>query len=97
MGKTNYFSGIDPLDRIDFTIKFTDWLAPNDQITGSSWSAPITNPPGGVIDATSFTTGTATVWVISGTVGSMYRYENLSGTLQGRRINRSIMVAIRDE
>ena len=96
MGKKNYFEDVDPNDRLDFTIKYVDWLA-GDQITGSSWTADASNPAGGVIDATSFTTGTTTMWMISGTAGFSYKFDNLAGTLLGRRVDKDIMVMVRDE
>ena len=92
MGLSNYFTGVDPIDLIDFTIRHVDWLA-GDQITGSSW----TSPSGGVISTSTFTTGTATVWVISGTVGVVHQYENVVGTLAGRRLNESLYVKFGDQ
>ncbi len=95
MGVIDHFDDIDPNSRLDFTIRYVDFLD-GDQITGSSWTAASTNPAGGVIDEETFTTGTTTMWFISGTAGQSYRYDNPMGTLEGRRLGKSIIITVRD-
>lgn len=81
--------------RIDYSIRWVDWLD-GDQISASSW-AIVSNPDGGiVIDTPSNTTGTATVWVSSGTVSNTYRLENSITTTAGRTDNRSILIEVVD-
>lgn len=96
MGISREFEGHDPLARLDYTIKWSRWLD-NDQITGSSWSAEDDNPSGMFIDSQTFTTGTATIWLTSGTAYRTYAFDNLIGTLQGRRVSEKIYVTVKDK
>jgi len=91
------FDDHDPKDKLDYTIRWRTWLN-GDQITGSSWAAASENPDSAMfITNSTFTTGTATIWLASGTPGSTYRFENQIGTLSGRDKNDAIQVTVRDE
>lgn len=96
MGVLRYFDEHDPNSRLDYQIKWSTWLG-TDQITGSSWAADTANPSGMTLETSSFTTGTTTVWLSSGTAGSSYRFENTIGTLQGRTAQESIFVTVKDK
>lgn len=82
--------------RLDYSVRWVDWLG-TDQISSSTWA--IVNSPDGllVIDTPTNTTGTATIWVSSGTVNTTYRLENSIGTLAGRTDNRSILIEVVDK
>jgi len=82
--------------RLDYSVHWVDWLG-GDQISSSSW-AIVSNPDGAiVIDTPSNTTGTATIWVSSGTASETYRLENSIATLAGRTNNRSILIEAVDK
>lgn len=86
----------DPRAHLDFSVRWSDWLG-TDQISSSSWAAVASNPDSAIVlDTPSTTTGTATVWVSSGTVNHTYRLENSIATLAGRTDNRSILIEIKD-
>jgi len=82
--------------RLDYTVRWRNWLD-GDQITGSSYNI-VSSPDGAiVIDTPTFTTGSATIWISTGTINHTYRIENYIGTLQGRSDNRSILLEVKDE
>lgn len=86
----------DPFARLDYSVRWVDWLG-SDQITGSSYNI-VSNPDGMlVIDTATFTTGTTTIWISSGTINHTYRVENPIGTLLGRSDNRSILIEVKDK
>lgn len=86
----------DPRARLDYSVRWVDWLD-GDQISSSSWAISA-NPDGAiVIDTPTNTTGTATIWVSTGTVNTTYRLENSISTLAGRTDNRSILIEVKDK
>ena len=95
MSVLGLFDKHDPRDKLDYTIRWVDWLN-GDQITGSTWAAASDNPAGMIMDSDSFTTGTTTLWLASGTIGSSYRFDNQIATLAGREKNESIIVSVKD-
>lgn len=98
MGITNKFPPKDPRDKLDYTILYSSWLPAGDQITGSNWTARTDNPDSAMsIISTSFTTGSATIWLASGTVCKVYGFENQIGTIGGRDKNQTVIVPVKDE
>lgn len=83
--------------KLDYSVRWVDWLA-GDQITGSSWAAAANNPDASIfIHSNTFTTGTTTLWLTSGTINHTYRFDNHIGTLGGREDSRSILVEVVDK
>lgn len=82
--------------RIDYAVRWVDWLD-GDQISSSAW-AIVSSPDGAiVIDTPANTTGTATIWISSGTINTTYRIENSIETAAGRKDNRSILIEVVDK
>jgi hypothetical protein len=81
--------------RIDYSVRWVDWLN-GDQLFSSAWAIVDTLDGALVIDTPTNTTGTATIWISSGTVNSTYRVENSIITLAGRVDNRSILIEVVD-
>lgn len=96
MGITNKFEPKDPRDKLDYTVLYRNWLG-TDQITGSAWAALSGNPAGMAMETETFTTGSTTLWLSSGTVSNIYGFENQIGTLGGREKNVTILIPVKDE
>jgi hypothetical protein len=48
------------------------------------------------IDETVFTTGSATIWLVSGVAFQTYTFDNLIMTLAGRTVKEKIYVTVKD-
>ncbi len=79
----------DPAAILDYTVKWSQELGA-DQISTSSWIIET----GIVNTAESNTTGTATVWLASGTAGETYAATNQIQTTGGRQDERTIQVRV---
>ena len=82
----------DPADELDYTIGWSSWLPDGDTIVDASWTVPagLTEP-----QASSYTTTTSTVWLAGGSAGTDYTVACLITTTEGRVVERSILVQVR--
>lgn len=84
----------DPLDVLDYEIDYSEFLtAASDTIESSEWSV---SPTGLTIESNANTTTRTKVWVSGGTLGVTYRLSNTIVTNNGRILNQSAHLKIRD-
>lgn len=91
----------DPEAELDYTIDWTDWMVPNDEISTSTWSfqtfagdaAPLTEYDSSYINAVSDRT---TVYISGGTSGRSYRVTNTITTVSGLTDQRYFRLFLRD-
>lgn len=85
----------DPADNVDYSVVWTDELAPRDDfIIASEWyCVPSDNI---IVGVTSFDSFTTTAWVSGGTVNYDYRLVNRIQTNAGRVQERSRVLQIRN-
>ena len=91
----------DPQAELDYTIDWTDWLVPNDEISTSTWefqtitgdSSPLTQYDTSYINTVSDRT---TVYVAGGTAGRSYRVTNTITTTAGLTDQRYFRIFVRD-
>lgn len=83
----------DPDARLDYTINWEDYLA-GEIIQTSVWA--IEDPPDALleIDEEVYTSTTATVWLVGGTVDHVYRVRNRITTSLGRIDDREFLLRI---
>lgn len=77
----------DPSSVLDYQLDWSAWLAGNDTISTSTWSAS-----GITIDSDANTSTSATVWLSGGVAGNKYRVTNRIVTAGGRTAERTIEV-----
>lgn len=65
-----------PSDVLDYTLDFSQWLAPSDTIAAIT----VTADPGITLSQSSFTNTTITVWLAGGTDGASYKIQVLATT-----------------
>ena len=82
----------DPLDILDYTIDWTDWLVAGDEISTSKWTMPtgLTNA-----DDTKTTT-TTTLWASGGTDNTIYGPSDTITTTGGRTAKRTINIPVQE-
>jgi len=80
----------DPDEILDYQIDWENWLD-GDTISASSWTLE-----DGITEHinTTFTSTTATLWVASGTLGTMYEATNHITTVAGREKDQTIRISI---
>ena len=83
----------DPQAVLDYLIDWTPWLN-GDTIIDSSFSVNSTNL---IIDSSSFTTSSATVWLSGGIIGETYIVTNHITTFAGREDDHSFRIIIKDK
>lgn len=86
----------DPDDVLDYKLSWAEWLSETDgdTIATSTWIVPtgiVEDEAKRSSDATS-----ATIWLSGGTAGVSYLVTNRITTAQGRTIDRSMTIAVRD-
>lgn len=86
----------DPQAELDYAIDWSDWLSDGDTIDSSTWSVS-GQDSALLIDATTNTTTSATVWLSGGTVGKSYSVANRVVTSQGRTDDRTIKIVVLDK
>lgn len=81
-------------DLLDYTIDWSAWLVSAsttaDTIIASSWSVPTAMS----VQASTFTTSSATGWLDGGTPGANHLAVNQITTAGGRVVSREIMISI---
>lgn len=92
MTATDYLAQ-DPDDRLDYLINYTSLLPANDAITSSTWI----HDDGILTDSSSFTDNTTTVFVSGGTDSTDYPITNRIVTTQGRKVDYTILIRIRNQ
>ena len=85
----------DPDAVLDYKVDWSEWLPSGDTITASTWIS--SDPTVLVIDADTFTTTTATVWLSGGEVRRKYTVTNRITTDGGRTDDRSITIRIAEK
>ena len=79
----------DPAAIIDYTVRWSQWLG-TDQISASDWIVE-----DGIVETLQTnTTGSATIWLASGTAGEAYRVTNRIQTIGGRQDDRTIVIPV---
>lgn len=86
----------DPNDKLDYEVSWAEWLAntDGDTIATSAWIVP----DGIVEDETrrAVTATTATIWLSGGTHGQTYLVTNRITTVEGRKVDRTIHIVVRE-
>lgn len=83
----------DPDDVADYVINWT--LDTGDIITASTWSI-VDDSTGLTIQTTSFTDGTASVWLTGGTAGDNAKLLNHITTQGGRQFDQTVTLKIKE-
>lgn len=83
----------DPDEVLDYTLDWSEWLASGDTIT----DVTATPESGIVVDSTSFTVNSTTVWVSGGTAGSKYGISVHVTTNGGREGDRTIGIEVKEK
>lgn len=85
----------DPNATIDFTVRWSSWLASGDTISSSSWVLPA----GTTLVKTSESNNTtdAIIWLASGTLGEIYEITNRIVTAGGRKGDQTISILIKEK
>lgn len=85
----------DPADALDFEVDWDTWLATGETIAAVDWTVPA-----GIVEPASPTTEptgtTATIWLEGGTAGEDYDIGCRITTNQGRIVERSFTVLVRE-
>lgn len=82
----------DPSSVLDYALDWSEWLATNEAISGSTWT-----PSAGIfVNSDSSTGSVTTVWLSGGTAGLPYTVVNHITTNQGRQDERTITIRVRD-
>ncbi len=81
----------DPDSRLDFGVKWTDWLA-GDAIASADWTVPA----GLSIFNESYSSDTAFVWLEGGEPGSTYPVHCRITTVGGRIDDRTIYIVVKE-
>lgn len=76
---------------LDYSLDWSDWLAPGDELAASAWSAD-----GLTLNSSTFTSPYTSIWVQGGTPGRWYALTNSVVSAQGRRDDRTIRLFITD-
>jgi len=84
----------DPQAIKDFTIDWREWLAATDILSTSNWTVDDTTM---AVTQTTNTTGTATIWLASGTINTIVSVVNRITTAGGRQQDQTIYVKIYQE
>lgn len=86
----------DPNEVLDYQLKWgkrvQGKLTPDDTITASEWIVPT----GIVMDADTFTDITTTIWLSGGTDGVSYTLINRIDTTEGRTMDQSVVIRIKE-
>ena len=80
----------DPDAVLDWVWDWNEWLDDGETIVTSTFLTSV----GIVVDSTSNTTKTATVWLSGGTAGQVYQVTNRITTNAGRTDDRSITIRV---
>lgn len=80
----------DPDAVLDWVWDWSEWLDEGEVISTSSFTATV----GLVVDSSTQTTKTATVWLSGGTTKQVYRVTNRISTSSGRIDDRSITIRV---
>lgn len=80
----------DPDAVLDWRWDWSTWLDTDEQINTSTFAVS----PGIIIDSSSFTLFSTTVWLSGGTAGQPYLVSNKITTNQGRTDERSITIRV---
>jgi hypothetical protein len=82
----------DPSDELDYTITWSQWLPDGDTVVAATWTVPagLTEP-----QASSLTTTTTTVWLAGGTAGADYDVACRITTAEGRVVERTFRLQVR--
>lgn len=83
----------DPAGIIDYTVRWSSWLASGDTISSSNWTVP----PGIVKVSEANTTTDAVIFLASGTVGQIYEVTNRIITAGGRQNDQTISILIEEK
>jgi len=87
-----FFTFKDPDAMLDYGIDWTNWLAPGDSISNSTWIVPT-----GMTELNSaVTAGTAVIFLAGGVAGEVYVVTNRITTTAGRIDDRSIEFTVID-
>lgn len=83
-----FFALKDPAATLDYAMDWTNWLAPSDSISTSTWTCTSTGIT--ISSATAHGTATTTVWLAGGTAGEVYDVTNHILTSASRIEERTI-------
>lgn len=85
----------DPAELKDYGFDWSEHLDAGDTVASSTWTVPT-----GLVEpaepATAPTTTITTVWLSGGTAGTEYRVTNHVVTAQGRELERSFYVNVKE-
>jgi hypothetical protein len=83
----------DPNEVLDYSVDWTERLEDDDTITASEWIVP---EAGINMDSDDFADSSTTIWLSGGTAGKSYSFTNRIITTQGRTIDQTIQLKVRD-
>jgi len=94
---TGYVIDKDPEARLDYQLRWTDWMPSGDSIDTSTWTAETITGDGDplTVSGSSNTTTTATATVTGGTEGNIYRLYNEITTTGGLTERRFFRVKVK--
>lgn len=84
----------DPNEVLDYLLSWARRVPEGDSIAGSTW---LVDEGDVVVDSDSFTDTTATVWLSGGTVGTRCVLTNRVTTTEGRTMDQSVSIRIREK
>jgi hypothetical protein len=88
----------DPAERLDYTFVFDGWMAEGDYLISAEVSFSEETGEGDIVidEVVSFTKTSATAWISGGTTGVKYTVTCLGETNDGRIVERSFILEIKE-